>query len=52
MRHTDLATTGRYLNARVEDLFDALQAHYDRPRVHRTFIAGYDPDDVKAVFGA
>ncbi|MFD0430562.1 tyrosine-type recombinase/integrase [Streptomyces zhihengii] len=31
LRHTDLATTGRYLNARVEDLFDALQAHYSRP---------------------
>ncbi|MFI6062453.1 tyrosine-type recombinase/integrase [Streptomyces sp. NPDC051286] len=52
MRHTDLATTGRYLNARVEDLFDALQAHYNRPRVQRSFAAGYDPDDVKAVFGA
>ncbi|MFC9911370.1 tyrosine-type recombinase/integrase [Streptomyces sp. NPDC059862] len=52
MRHTDLATTGRYLNARVEDLFDALQAHYERPHVQRTFAAGYDPDDIKAVFGA
>lgn len=52
MRHTDLATTGRYLNTRVEDLFDALQAHYNRPRVQRTFTAGYDPEDIKAVFGA
>ncbi|MER5966692.1 site-specific integrase [Streptomyces sp. NPDC002057] len=51
LRHTDLATTGRYLNARVEDLFDALQAHYTRPRVQRTFSAAYDPADVKAVFG-
>ncbi|MFC8670789.1 tyrosine-type recombinase/integrase [Streptomyces sp. NPDC057199] len=52
LRHSDLATTGRYLNARVEELFDALQAHYNRPRVQRTFAAGYDADDIKAVFGA
>ncbi|MEU6310751.1 site-specific integrase [Streptomyces sp. NPDC047014] len=52
LRHTDLATTGRYLNARVENLFDALQAHYNRPRVQRSFAPGYDPEDVKAVFGA
>jgi integrase len=51
MRHTDLATTGRYLNARVEDLFDALQQHYNRPRVERTITPGYDPEDFKAVFG-
>ncbi|MFJ9551109.1 tyrosine-type recombinase/integrase [Streptomyces erythrochromogenes] len=51
LRHGDLATTGRYLNARVEDLFDALQAHYTRPRVERTVAPGYDPDDFKAVFG-
>ncbi|WP_053611762.1 tyrosine-type recombinase/integrase [Streptomyces sp. XY533] len=52
LRHTDLATTGRYLNARVEDLFDALQGHYNRPRVQRSFSPGYDPADVAAVFGA
>ncbi|MEU9411645.1 site-specific integrase [Streptomyces sp. NPDC048281] len=51
MRHADLATTGRYLNARVEDLFDALQQHYNRPRVERSFAPGYDPADVEAVFG-
>lgn len=51
LRHSDLATTGRYLNARVEDLFDALQAHYNRPRIQRTFTAGYDAEDIKAVFG-
>ncbi len=51
LRHGDLATTGRYLNARVEDLFDALQAHYTRPRVERAVAPGYDPDDFKAVFG-
>lgn len=52
LRHTDLATTGRYLNARVEDLFGALQAHYSRPRIERTLAPGYDPDDFRAVFGA
>ncbi|MFF8024773.1 tyrosine-type recombinase/integrase [Streptomyces sp. NPDC007896] len=51
LRHTDLATTGRYLSARVEDLFDALQQHYSRPRVERTVAPGYDPEDFKAVFG-
>ncbi|WP_406377396.1 site-specific integrase [[Kitasatospora] papulosa] len=51
LRHADLATTGRYLHARVEDLFDALQAHYQRPRHQPTIAPGYDPDDFKAVFG-
>ncbi|MFD7621476.1 tyrosine-type recombinase/integrase [Streptomyces sp. NPDC059802] len=51
LRHADLATTGRYLHARVEDLFDALQAHYQRPRLQPTVAPGYDPDDFKAVFG-
>ncbi len=52
LRHADLATTGRYLNARVEDLFDALQEHYNRPKVVRSIAPGYDADDFKAVFGA
>ncbi|MFC9429624.1 tyrosine-type recombinase/integrase [Streptomyces sp. NPDC056987] len=51
LRHTDLATTGRYLSSRIEDLFDALQQHYARPRVERTIAPGYDPDDFRAVFG-
>ncbi|MDJ0346757.1 site-specific integrase [Streptomyces sp. H10-C2] len=51
LRHSNLATTGRYLRARVEELFDALQAHYNRPRVQPTIAPGYDPDDFKAVFG-
>ncbi|WP_053196317.1 tyrosine-type recombinase/integrase [Streptomyces viridochromogenes] len=51
LRHSDLATTGRYLNARVEELFEVLQAHYNRPRVERSFAPGYDPEDFKAVFG-
>ncbi|MEV5481544.1 MULTISPECIES: tyrosine-type recombinase/integrase [Streptomyces] len=51
LRHSDLATTGRYLRARVEDLFDALQAHYNRPRVRPSIAPGYDPEDFKVVFG-
>ncbi|WP_406054172.1 site-specific integrase [Streptomyces sp. NBC_01077] len=51
LRHADLATTGRYLHAQVEDLFDALQAHYHRPRVRPSIAPGYDPEDFKVVFG-
>jgi len=41
-----------HLTVDVEDLFDQLTEHYARPRPESTFPAGYDPDDVKAVFGA
>jgi integrase len=51
LRHAHLETTGRYLTARVEDLHDKLHEHYSRPRPKRSYPAGYDPDDVKAVFG-
>ncbi|CAM5370457.1 tyrosine-type recombinase/integrase [Streptomyces griseomycini] len=51
LRHADLATTGRYLHARVEDLFAALQTHYQRPRLQPAIAPGYDPDDFRAVFG-
>jgi len=51
LRHAHLDTTGRYLTARVEDMHDKLQEHYTKPRPQRTFAAGYDPGDIKAVFG-
>jgi len=51
LRHAHLDTTGHYLTARVEDLHDKLQQHYATPRPQRFYPAGYDPDDVKAVFG-
>ncbi|WP_220448391.1 tyrosine-type recombinase/integrase [Nonomuraea diastatica] len=51
LRHAHLDTTGRYLTARVEDMHDKLQEHYTQPRPQRTFAAGYDPDDIKTVFG-
>jgi integrase len=51
LRHAHLDTTGRYLTARIEDMHDKLQEHYTRPRPQRSYPAGYDPEDVKAVFG-
>jgi integrase len=52
LRHSNLATTGLYLTARVEDLFDKLQEHYTRPRPAPSLPAGYDPADMATVFGA
>jgi integrase len=51
LRHAHLDTTGRYLTARVEDMHDKLTEHYNRPRPQRVYAAGYDPADIKAVFG-
>ena len=51
LRHAHLDTTGRYLTARIEDMHDKLQEHYTRPQPERSYPAGYDPDDIKAVFG-
>lgn len=51
LRHAHLDTTGHYLTARVEDMHDKLQEHYTRPRPQRAYPAGYDPEDIKAVFG-
>ena len=52
LRHADIRVTGRYLVARVEELFDKLAEHYGRPRPQTTHSPGYDPADVQAVFGA
>lgn len=51
LRHAHLDTTGHYLTARVEDMHDKLQEHYTRPRPQRCHPAGYDPEDIRAVFG-
>jgi hypothetical protein len=51
LRHAHLDTTGRYLTARIEDMHDKLTEHYSRPRPQPTYAVGYDPDDIKAVFG-
>lgn len=46
-----LDTTGRHLTERVEDMHDKLAEHYSRPRPQRVCAAGYDAEDIKAVFG-
>lgn len=51
LRHAQVTTTQRYLATDVETLFDRMQQHYRRPRVERVYHAGYDPEDVEAVFG-
>jgi integrase len=51
LRHADINTTSIYTAVRVEDLFDRLQDHYARPRQPAHFVPGYDPDDVKVLFG-
>ncbi|MEV7854571.1 site-specific integrase [Streptomyces sp. NPDC088183] len=49
--HRDIRTTTQYTVPRVEEMFDRLQSFYSRPRVTSSLPAGYDPRDVKAVFG-
>ena len=51
LRHAQVTTTQRYLATHVEMLFDRMQEHYRRPRVERVYNAGYDAEDVEAVFG-
>jgi integrase len=51
LRHANIETTGRYLTVRVEDLFDKLQEHYNRPRPTPFHPAGYTEVDIKTVFG-
>ncbi len=52
LRHKHLATTQRYLGVNVEEMFDKLQSHFQRPRTEAgRLAAGYDPADVAAVFG-
>jgi integrase len=51
LRHAQVTTTQRYVAPGVETLFDRMQEHYRRPRIERAYPAGYDPEDVEAVFG-
>jgi len=52
LRHRHLAHTMRYLRTDVDELFDKLQTHFQRPRVEEIRLAaGYDPADVAVVFG-
>ncbi|MGW0248357.1 tyrosine-type recombinase/integrase [Nocardia goodfellowii] len=51
LRHANIETTGRYTRVRVEELFDKLQEHYNRPRSALVYTAGYADEDIRAVFG-
>jgi integrase len=52
MRHAHLATTQRYVGVSIEDLFEKLHAHYQRPRASDLVVpAGYAAADVATVFG-
>ncbi len=51
LRHAHLTTTQRYVAVTVEDLTDKLAEHYARPRPRPRYAAGYDPDDVRVMFG-
>jgi integrase len=51
MRHAHLSTTQLYTQPRLEDLMDKLAAHYARPPAPPEWSPGYDPEDVRTVFG-
>jgi hypothetical protein len=51
MRHAKLDTTGIYLTVRLDEMTEKLQDFYTRPRQVPKFAPGYDPEDVRAVFG-
>ncbi|MFF7415790.1 tyrosine-type recombinase/integrase, partial [Streptomyces lydicus] len=52
LRHANIQTTSRYLAVRIEEIFDALLEHYNRPRVAVSYPTGYEAADIEAVFGA
>lgn len=51
LRHADISTTALYTQLSVDQMFDKLQQHYQRPVPAPRPAAGYDPDDLRAVFG-
>lgn len=51
LRHAHLATTTTYLRADTEEIFAQVQQHFARPRPTPQPGPGYDPEDMKAVFG-
>jgi integrase len=51
LRHAHITTTGLYTMVGLEDLVDRLAEHYQRPAQPVRWSAGYDPDDLVAVFG-
>ena len=52
MRHAHLTTTQLYMTPRLDDLLgQARRALHPAPRPRPTWPAGYDPEDVRTVFG-
>jgi len=52
LRHAQVTTTQRYLTVGIEQVFARMQEHFRRPQVEQhVYAAGYDPEDVEAVFG-
>lgn len=51
-RHRRVDSMTPYLQPRIDETFDKLQEHYLRPRTAPTYAAGYDPEDMRTVFGA
>ncbi|MBS1694745.1 MAG: tyrosine-type recombinase/integrase [Actinobacteria bacterium] len=51
LRHAHITTTALYTVTGLDDLIDKLAEHYQRPVEPVRWSAGYDPDDVSAVFG-
>jgi integrase len=52
LRHAHVTTTALYTVVGLDDLVDKLAEHYQRPAQPTSWTPGYDPEDVKAVFGA
>jgi integrase len=51
LRHAHITTTALYTVTGLDDLIDKLAEHYQRPVEPVRWSAGYDPDDIAAVFG-
>lgn len=51
MRHAHLTTTQLYTVPRIDDVLDKLAVHYARPPASPTWAPGYDPEDIRTVFG-
>lgn len=51
LRHRHLSSTEIYTRARLEDIVERVQAHYARPAPSPAPAPGYDPEDLRIVFG-
>jgi site-specific recombinase XerD len=51
LRHAHISTTGLYTVVGLEDLVTKLAEHHRRPAEPVRWAAGYDAEDIAAVFG-